>query len=61
MKRRILGAALVAMLFGGASAVAATIKVVATTEDLESLAKEVGGDRVSTESLAKGLSGPAFR
>jgi zinc/manganese transport system substrate-binding protein len=37
---------------------AAVIKLVATTQDLESLAKEVGGDKVETESLAKGYQDP---
>src|SRR6187549_2680599 len=37
---------------------AAPLKVVATTQDLESLAKEVGGDKVETESLAKGYQDP---
>ena len=32
----------------------------ATTQDLESLAKEVGGDKVETESLAKGYQDPHF-
>jgi len=36
----------------------AALKVVATTQDLESLAKEVGGDKVETESLAKGYQDP---
>src|SRR6185436_938234 len=42
----------------GAPAQAAPLKVVATTQDLESLAKEVGGDKVETESLAKGYQDP---
>jgi zinc/manganese transport system substrate-binding protein len=36
----------------------AALKVVATTQDLESLAKEVGGDKIETESLAKGYQDP---
>ncbi|HUR20040.1 MAG TPA: hypothetical protein VMZ90_04475 [Vicinamibacterales bacterium] len=34
------------------SAAAAPLKVVATTEDLAALAMEVGGDRVTVESIA---------
>jgi ABC-type Zn uptake system ZnuABC Zn-binding protein ZnuA len=37
---------------------AATLKVVATTQDLEALAKEVGGDKIETDSLAKGYQDP---
>src|SRR3954451_5009128 len=59
MKIRVLGAALLAVLLGGANAFAA-IKVVATTEDLESIRGEVGGDKVSVESLAKGYQDPHF-
>jgi zinc/manganese transport system substrate-binding protein len=48
-----------AVFFGGAPASAA-VKVVATTQDLESIVKEVGGDKVETESLAKGYQDPHF-
>jgi zinc/manganese transport system substrate-binding protein len=48
-----------AVFIGGAPASAA-VKVVATTQDLESIVKEVGGDKVETESLAKGYQDPHF-
>lgn len=38
----------------------AVIKIVTTTEDLASLTKEVGGDKVEVESLAKGFQDPHF-
>jgi len=38
----------------------AAIKVVATTEDLASLAREVGGDKVQVDALAKGYQDPHF-
>ena len=38
----------------------AQLKVVATTEDLGSLASEIGGDKVSVTSLAKGYQDPHF-
>jgi zinc/manganese transport system substrate-binding protein len=50
-------AILAAVLLSAAPARAA-LKVVATTQDLESLAKEVGGDKIETESLAKGYQDP---
>src|SRR3954467_10591038 len=59
MKIRLLGMALLAVLLGSANAFAA-LKVVATTEDLEAIVKEVGGDKVSVESLAKGYQDPHF-
>src|SRR5689334_22970973 len=36
------------------------LNVVATTEDLGSLAREIGGDKVSVTSLAKGYQDPHF-
>jgi len=36
------------------------VNVVATTEDLASLAREVGGDRIDVESLARGYQDPHF-
>jgi zinc/manganese transport system substrate-binding protein len=59
MKKLIIPVALAMALFGGANAFAA-IKVVTTTQDLESLAREVGGDKVTVESLAKGYQDPHF-
>ena len=38
----------------------AAVKVVATTEDLAALAREVGGDKVSVEALARGYQDPHF-
>lgn len=42
------------------SAAAAPLKVVATTEDLAALAREVGGDRISVEAIARGYQDPHF-
>lgn len=39
---------------------AAAVRVVATTEDLAALAREVGGDRVTIVALAKGYQDPHF-
>ena len=49
-----------AALFIGQPQASAALRVVATTQDLESLVKEVGGDKVETESLAKGYQDPHF-
>jgi zinc/manganese transport system substrate-binding protein len=38
----------------------AQLKVVATTEDLGSLTREIGGDKVAVTSLAKGYQDPHF-
>ena len=59
-----LAAVLVA---GGAAAMAAAasgadakLNVVTTTEDLASLAREVGGDRITVEPIARGYQDPHF-
>lgn len=52
-------ALLVAAAFAQPAA-AAGIKVVTTTEDLASLAREVGGDKVTVTALAKGYQDPHF-
>lgn len=49
---------LAAVLGAAVPARAAGINIVATTQDLESLVKEVGGDKVQTDSLAKGYQDP---
>jgi zinc/manganese transport system substrate-binding protein len=41
-------------------AFAAGLKVVTTTEDLASLAREVGGDKITVVALAKGYQDPHF-
>ena len=43
-----------------APAFAGPPKVITTTEDLASLAHEVGGDKITVESLAKGYQDPHF-
>src|SRR5262245_1899030 len=58
MSRRLL-AFLFLMLLAPAVA-SAQLKVVATTEDLGSLTSEIGGDKVSITSLAKGYQDPHF-
>jgi len=48
------------VLAGAVQARAAGLRVVATTQDLEAIVKEVAGDKVETESLAKGYQDPHF-
>src|SRR5215468_5746777 len=36
------------------------VNVVTTTEDLAAIAREIGGDRVTVESIAKGYQDPHF-
>src|SRR6476659_1975095 len=51
----------VALALAGASARAQSkLNVMTTTEDLASIAREVGGDRITVESMAKGYQDPHF-
>ena len=45
---------------GGTLASAAKLNVMTTTEDLAALAREVGGDKISVDSIAKGYQDPHF-
>ena len=51
---------LLLLLFLLPSAARAELKVVTTTEDLGSLTREIGGDKVSVTALAKGYQDPHF-
>ena len=59
MKKWIVAAACGLALLASVNAYAA-LNVVGTTEDLASIAKEIGGDKISVESLAKGYQDPHF-
>src|SRR4051795_13151832 len=60
--RRLLTALLVGALFAAASPAFAQSKlnVVTTTEDLAAIAREIGGDRIAVESIARGYQDPHF-
>lgn len=58
--RAILRLAAAAALLAAGSASEAAINAVTTTEDLASLAREVGGDKLKVESIARGYQDPHF-
>ncbi len=61
MSRSVLYVALaIALAAPGVAAPAGKLSVITTTEDLASLAREVGGDRIVVESLARGYQDPHF-
>ncbi|MEO8076155.1 MAG: metal ABC transporter substrate-binding protein [Acidobacteriota bacterium] len=60
MKKMIVAAIAAVSLLGSANAFAAPLKVVSTTQDLGSIAKEVGGDKVTVDALAQGYQDPHF-
>lgn len=58
---RLLAAALGLLLAGAVPASASgKLRVVTTIEDLASLAREVGGDKVDVDAIAKGYQDPHF-
>ncbi len=50
----------VALAAPGSAAAAGKLNVITTTEDLAALAREVGGDRIDVEALARGYQDPHF-
>jgi ABC-type Zn uptake system ZnuABC Zn-binding protein ZnuA len=60
MKRPLIALSLFAVLFAGSAHAAEKLKVVTTIQDLASLTKEVGGDRVDVTSIARGYQDPHF-
>ncbi len=48
------------VLASAPASAASKLRVVATTEDLAALAREVGGDRVRVEAIARGYQDPHF-
>src|SRR5436190_19246139 len=59
--RYFIAACSLAAMFAPAPVQAqAKLNVMATTEDLASIAREVGGDRVAVDSIAKGYQDPHF-
>jgi ABC-type Zn uptake system ZnuABC Zn-binding protein ZnuA len=49
-----------AALVAGSAAAASKLNVVGSTEDLAALAREIGGDRINVDSIAKGYQDPHF-
>jgi ABC-type Zn uptake system ZnuABC Zn-binding protein ZnuA len=56
----IIAVVLMAALTAGPFASAKKLNVITSTTDLTALAQEVGGDRISVESIAKGYQDPHF-
>ena len=52
--------ALAGVLFAASASAQSKLTVVTTTEDLASIAREVGGDRITVESMARGYQDPHF-
>src|SRR5919205_1167258 len=53
-------AAVAAVILCSAAPARAALRVVAATQDLASIAQEVGGDKIKIDALAKGYQDPHF-
>ena len=60
MRRALAGLFLATWLLPLDAAAQSKLNIMTATEDLASIAREVGGDRVAVESLAKGYQDPHF-
>ncbi len=59
-KRIVPLAVALAALLGSAADARAVLRVIAATQDLASIAGEVGGDKITVKALAKGYQDPHF-
>jgi zinc/manganese transport system substrate-binding protein len=59
-KSATIAAVFAAVVLLAAAPARAALKVVAATQDLASIAQEVGGDKIKIDSLAKGYQDPHF-
>jgi ABC-type Zn uptake system ZnuABC Zn-binding protein ZnuA len=60
MKRRLALMSLILLLAAAPFAAAKKLNVITSTTDLAALAQEVGGDRISIDSIAKGYQDPHY-
>ena len=60
MTKRVAAVAMIAMLGPAVPGARAAINVVTTTEDLASIVREIGGDKVTVEAIARGYQDPHF-
>jgi zinc/manganese transport system substrate-binding protein len=58
--KSILLVAALALAWSGTAAAQGKLNVMTTTEDLASIAREVGGDRITVEAIARGYQDPHF-
>src|ERR1051326_4999677 len=58
--KSVLTAAMLAGVLAGSCSAASKLNVVTSTEDLEAIGREIGGDHISIESIAKGYQDPHF-
>ena len=60
MIRKLIVLAVALLLMPGVARAQGKLNVMTTTEDLASIAKEVGGERIAVEAIARGYQDPHF-
>jgi zinc/manganese transport system substrate-binding protein len=60
MIRKLIVLAVASLLMPGVARAQGKLNVMTTTEDLASIAKEVGGERIAVEAIARGYQDPHF-
>jgi zinc/manganese transport system substrate-binding protein len=60
MNRKLLISMLGSMLIAASAGAQSKLNVMTTTEDLAAIAREVGGDRITVEAIARGYQDPHF-
>src|SRR5215207_6135861 len=60
MKTKVWLLLLAALAAAGTASAQAKLTVITTTEDLAAIAREIGGDRITVESIARGYQDPHF-
>src|SRR5215467_236132 len=60
MKSKVAMLTVVLAMFGASARAQSKLNVMTTTEDLASIAREIGGDRITVDSMAKGYQDPHF-
>jgi zinc/manganese transport system substrate-binding protein len=58
--KKYIGLAAAALLWAASASAQGKLNVVTATEDLASIGREIGGDRISIESIARGYQDPHF-
>src|SRR5215467_7944989 len=60
MKSKVAMLTVVLAMFGASARAQSKLNVMTTTEDLAAIAREVGGDHITVDSIAKGYQDPHF-
>jgi zinc/manganese transport system substrate-binding protein len=58
--RTILATLATALLTSGSAGAQGKLNVITTTEDLSSIARDIGGDRITVEAMARGYQDPHY-